>query len=276
MAASVIVAKVLTKDSEAIFFWTFIQSIFIILSIISIDSYLFLTSFISGSSRDKFESVFELRSIGFGIYHVEGAILFVFLSYLRSFVSDKNNKNYNTAKYYSLLSITMSRSSLLILGLIMLVKNPIWLLIFSLFAFAITPFIDIDDGVLYWAMELLINFNNNGAFSTASTDANVEMLVFPKFENLLFGEGKFFSEEGIFYMSTDIGISRLLFFGGIPYLLLFILMNLILINKIQYSSIKIIMFILFILLNFKGIFCGAFYFLVILILQDKVFDWKKS
>ena len=103
---------------------------------------------------------------------------------------------------------------------------------------------------------------DTGTVSSRSTDENLRMLIFPyEMEGWFHGEGFFFSEPSIFYRGTDLGWIRLLLFGGVPFVLIFIVLNLapiFLMNKKQFS-IKMILIALFFIMNFKGIFIISFF-----------------
>ena len=66
------------------------------------------------------------------------------------------------------------------------------------------------------AFELVINFFTTGELSTKSTDVVRSMLIFPtELKSLIIGDGKFYDSDGSFYMSTDVGYSRLVYYFGV-------------------------------------------------------------
>jgi hypothetical protein len=272
LLAAVIVVEIIKTDLKLVYYWLLIQSCLIIFSILSNDIYDFLAIFLSGSSRETFTEIFGLRSIGFGIYHVEGAIVFVFLSYL-FLISELRAGNIKIPFYISFIALTMSRSSIFLISLVLFLKRPLYLLIYIAILLFLASYVTEEHGPIYWAFELFINYKESGLISSTSSDANKEMLIFPSKYDLFFGHGKFFDNDGLFYMNTDLGISRMLFFGGLPYLLLFTILNLIFINNFfnEIGKIKInfILFSIFIILNFKGIFIVIFYYAVIYILSKR-------
>lgn len=269
--AAIVVFDTVSKNQKSLNYWIILQFGFTLFSIFNENFYSILTIFISANSRETFEEIFGFRSIGFGIYHVEGAILYVFLSNLKFIIREKSGITTGSLKYLSFISLTMSRSSVIFLFLIYFFKKPFGLVLLIGLSLFLSRFISEDDGALYWAFELFINLSENSNLATTSTDANKDMLVFPDFRGLILGDGKFFQHDGLFYMSTDLGISRLLFFGGVPYLMFFLFLNLIFIGDFwlskRYLVANLIICGLFLLLNFKGIFICVFYIVILNLCQ---------
>ena len=72
-----------------------------------------------------------------------------------------------------------------------------------------------------WAFEMFINYGSDAGLSSASTDRLKEMYVYPtSLKTYLIGDG-LFNLKDHYYMETDVGYLRLLFYGGIPVALCF-------------------------------------------------------
>ncbi len=70
--------------------------------------------------------------------------------------------------------------------------------------------------ILPWALEPLFNLLDGNDFSSASTDRLGEMWeVLPTFQEALLGTGHFTNADGSYYLHTDVGILRNLFYWGV-------------------------------------------------------------
>ena len=82
-------------------------------------------------------------------------------------------------------------------------------------------FLYLDAKVVMWAFEMFINYGSDAGLSSASTDRLKEMYVYPtSLKTYLIGDG-LFNLKDHYYMETDVGYLRLLFYGGIPVALCF-------------------------------------------------------
>lgn len=78
------------------------------------------------------------------------------------------------------------------------------------------------EGIGNWAFELFINLFSGDGMESSSTDKMMNMYIFP--ENIhtwLGGDGKIENSDGSYYMHTDIGFIRLIFFWGLPMTVLY-------------------------------------------------------
>lgn len=67
-----------------------------------------------------------------------------------------------------------------------------------------------------WAFELFINFKKSGVLTSNSTSDLQTMYFLPEnVKTLLFGDGKFSGLNGGFYMNTDVGYIRSIFYWGL-------------------------------------------------------------
>ena len=72
------------------------------------------------------------------------------------------------------------------------------------------------DFILEWAMELFINWADSGNIESASTNELKEMYVLPRtIKTWIIGDGMSSNEFGGFYMGSDVGYIRSLYYWGI-------------------------------------------------------------
>lgn len=72
------------------------------------------------------------------------------------------------------------------------------------------------DFIIEWALELFINMADSGAMESASTNELKEMYVFPQtIKTWIIGDGMSNSATGGFYMNSDVGYIRSLYYWGI-------------------------------------------------------------
>ena len=73
-----------------------------------------------------------------------------------------------------------------------------------------------NEDLIKWAFEIFINLNDSGSLETASTDKLYDMYIFPDtVKTWLIGDGKSVNEYGGFYMFTDAGYVRSVFYWGL-------------------------------------------------------------
>lgn len=85
-----------------------------------------------------------------------------------------------------------------------------------------------------WVFEWYINLTETGSFETKSSNTLKEMYLFPdSMKTWWLGDGQFYTDGGGFYMNTDVGYLRNLFYWGI--------FGSILVYVVQYVYYKIVM-----------------------------------
>lgn len=83
-----------------------------------------------------------------------------------------------------------------------------------------------DTDVIGHALELYISLNSGGEVATVSTDHLQTMYVWPdNFRTWLIGDGQFNTADG-FYMDTDVGYLRMIYYFGIVGMVIFFLVQL--------------------------------------------------
>lgn len=121
-------------------------------------------------------------------------------------------------------------------------------------------YVFVDENVLMWAFEIFINLHNSGELSSSSLSIMMDMYKFPSdLDTWIFGDGRYVMTNGRYYMDTDIGFCRLLFYGGVPITLAFFYIQYCFIreiNKFNHSELlKALLKIIFlytVILNLKG------------------------
>ncbi|MEP6465881.1 MAG: hypothetical protein ABJB05_06230 [Parafilimonas sp.] len=141
-----------------------------------------------------------------------------------------------------LLGVMMARTTLIGLALALLYlflpsfhinKNALrnkWMFLVNLLIipvvaitllFTFSPkLIDQLNDVVNFSFELFINYSQTGKFSTASTSVLESMYVFPKtLKTYIIGDGQYYINPGdrssAYYMHTDVGYLRLLYYFGL-------------------------------------------------------------
>ncbi|MFJ1434851.1 hypothetical protein ACILFN_05805 [Capnocytophaga canimorsus] len=120
-----------------------------------------------------------------------------------------------------------------------------------------------DDKMFAHAFEFFLSFYEDGKFETDSTNHLSEMYIYPEYlRTWLIGDGKFVADGGVgYYMGTDVGYLRVLFFMGlfglfVMYLQkIFLLYSTFKLKKIDQYSYKLLIYFLFgltLILNLKG------------------------
>jgi len=226
---SIVLSVVFFRNGIALKVWLILQAVFIFLSTSSYDFYMAMISFISPGSAEVFSHIFGLKAVGFGIYHVQGAILYLFAAiFYFSVISNAALQKKSTLGVFicSLASLLVSRSALVPLVIYGFCKKPLFLifLVFCLFFVSVS----VHDGVAYRTTEIFRNIIELGSFSMASTTQNISMFTFPDdVVGYIAGYGRFFESgnELAFFKFTDLGVSRMTLYAGWPFLVLFLALN---------------------------------------------------
>lgn len=140
--------------------------------------------------------------------------------------------------------------------LIIILSLSCWLA--YLFLLKYIPTLDL---VFEWAFELFINLFSGDGMRSDSTDVLFDMYIFPdNISTWLIGDGKFMLPSGGYYMHTDVGFIRLIFFWGMPMTVLYYFYQVYLIRKIykntdceSLKSFLICVILLVFICNLKGL-----------------------
>src|SRR5690606_28888829 len=124
-----------------------------------------------------------------------------------------------------------------------------------------------------FAFELFINASEGKGFQSSSTNKQLEMYVFPdETRTWLIGDAKMQNSDGGYYMFTDIGYLRLIYYFGLPATVFFvylmiryckILVSLGAFRPLTYFFIAV--FAWHIILGFKGLAFHSYYFVLFLV-----------
>ena len=124
-----------------------------------------------------------------------------------------------------------------------------------------------------FAFELFINASEGEGFQSSSTNKQLEMYVFPdETRTWLIGDAKMQNSDGGYYMFTDIGYLRLIYYFGLPATVFFvylmiryckILVSLGAFRPLTYFFIAV--FAWHIILGFKGLAFHSYYFVLFLV-----------
>lgn len=134
--------------------------------------------------------------------------------------------------------------------------------------------ISTNEKALNWVFELFINYFSKGSLSSESTDSLYKMFVLP--DNLrtwLIGDGMAFDSMGSFYMNSDVGYIRSVFYWGIIgsivyYYGIIMIYNISKKRIVLYSNISAFYFMIivwFVVYNLKEFWSAAPYFILFLI-----------
>lgn len=151
-------------------------------------------------------------------------------------------------------AVTAGRTSLLglLFSMLFLIKKPsyrsfilsliliplISVILFNIYSFLLHTHKDF----LKFALEFYYNWKENGHLSTESTNVLASMYVPIDINTIIFGDGKYMYSNGEYYMHTDVGYLRNLFFYGFLGLSINILsdfVKLYLINKFSNGRLKL-------------------------------------
>lgn len=185
-----------------------------------------------------------------------------------------------------LIGMMMARTTVVGFGMSMLfllfwkplyvsvLKNKFkWLFLMGivLFLSIVLVFVVVDERLLMFAFEFFYNLDTTGSFESASTNRLQEMYVYPsRLKTWLIGDGLYNLPDGHYYMSTDVGFLRLLYYGGIPMIAAYYYFSWYTIRQIRKIGIPVLLwkFLLFsffylVVLGSKGLADINFLFLLL-------------
>lgn len=276
-----VVYSVLKENDAALLIWLLVQVLVICVSMVSLDFYLVLLGFISPRSADVFQHIYGLRALGFGLYHVDGAMTLIIAAFYYLLITKASFTKTLLLVLMLPVSMAVARSAIVpyaILGVLkrgVLVKLCLFISMLTMFLLSMI----VSDGPIYESAEIFRNFLNRGVLHSDSVNALANMYVLPdSLKVYLFGVGKYFdstSSELMFYMGTDVGYLRLLFYSGLGSIFVFVALNVFGLAGVICSrsypgsydvkAFAFALFCVFIIVNFKGlqvmsIFAFALYF----------------
>lgn len=196
----------------------------------------------------KIEQLLEFRLIGFGVQFFTAGVIYGFVLMLITAMVSRNSFNIRQNLCYFgawvlifVVGMLTARTTLVGAGLSALLLLPnkynqyklsrvlkAVVLFFALFIILISmlpsDILLTFEEILPWAFEMFINYFDSGSATTASTDAMINMYIFPdSFWSWIIGDGRWIGDNGFgYYMSTDIGYSRLFFYFGMTGFIAFV------------------------------------------------------
>lgn len=221
---------------------------------------------------------FGVSFFGLGIFY--SYILIIFAYYIKKYVTMKYY-NFSILLYFFVFitALLFSRTSIVgfILSLFILFsfKNIIKALVLLFLLFLLSPLIYFDtilnNNKLAFGLEFIFNFKDSQAASSFATLTEMYSKLPDNTLTWILGDAKYREPINVgfagYYKDIDVGYLRVLFYGGIFGLFLFVLVNAyIIFNSFRSKLLTMILFLCFLILNIKGVAhfysVGFLYFLV--------------
>lgn len=131
------------------------------------------------------------------------------------------------------------------------------------------------ENIFEFGFDLIFNFLDSGDAKSESLSQLSNMYIWPEeLKTYIIGDGKFVDERlGTYYMRTDVGWIRLIYYFGIPGMFLYVLTHLFILKYLYQKYPRflwtfIVLMLYFIILNFKG-FTDILYLLFPFLFFDK-------
>lgn len=264
-----VVYQVVRGRPSVLVIWLIFQSVIIVTSMLSGEVYALMLGFISPRSAEVFQHIYGLRALGFGIFHVDGALTIVLALFFSILLARAKFVNGLLLVLLLPLSMAVARSAIIAYA-IMSVFRKGWVfkvfLVFALLLMVVLSFY-VESGPLFEATEIFRNLFQSGVLQSNSVDGLLEMYVFPdNINDWLFGHGKYYSGGGEaleFYRGTDVGYLRVIYFSGLGSVFIFILLNIFFLFPLIFSRnypgivearlFAFSLIIIFLVINFKGL-----------------------
>ncbi len=115
--------------------------------------------------------------------------------------------------------------------------------------------------IISFGFEIFINLSTGKGLKTSSSDGTIRMYKFPEENNYktwIIGDARFFESSGKYYMHTDVGYCRAIYYFGILGILAIIItqgymaLTVINCNERQYRFFFIILCLMYLVFNLKG------------------------
>lgn len=242
------------KDSFFIYYISF-QCILIFIASIIEPVFQLLLLFQTDGAIAVFSEIFGVRSIGFGVFHNEGVIAILLMYMIISSLDLKRSIYFELVVYFSAF---MSRLILFALPIYQIYKIGYRFAVPFLFILLAIPlFFDVSQGPASEVYEIYNNYMRGDGLYLRNMDNFQTMVVFPStFDTWVYGDRQFFNFDGTFYQDTDIGFLRLIYFGGLPFVVLYMLINLLplfYVRKLAPINLQVFVTGVIILANIKGL-----------------------
>ncbi|WP_429158082.1 hypothetical protein [Aeromonas media] len=268
----------------------FIQSVVALLMFIIPSFYELMTSIqvISIDEAGKMSSLSEMRIIGFGSQYfgagITNGLALIILAYLIRVGEYDSTMLKASAMFLFIFAvgIGMARTTFIGFGIALLLllpcsgllkfnlalvkRNVMLLLSVSaimllavIFVYVLFPKIIVSIAPIFnFALEMFLNYFESGSLTTESTSQLATMYIFPtNIYTYLIGDGLYTAEDGLYYMGTDVGYLRILFYFGVFGVILFLSLQYSLLSvsmrRIKDGNVLFAFLLLYLMiLNFKG------------------------
>jgi hypothetical protein len=222
-----------------------------------------------------FDEIFGLRSLGFGLIHNEGVVTLILMYVLFVEYSGASGFVNNILGILGYLATFSSRLLLVFLPTWQILKNKKLFFSVMITLAILVQYLDVTQGPLSQAFEFYTYFNETGTIGSQSTNVISDMAFIPSnLETWMIGDGQFFSENG-FYQNTDIGFSRIIFFGGSAGLFLYLTFccwpMYFILKRINSLNFTLILFLIYVfgVSNIKGVNIQTWSFIALYILTKR-------
>lgn len=253
----------------------------------------------------KFEETSELRILGFGSSFFTSGILNSMLLIVNSYLFLKAKTKVEKLKYTLFFIILgfvgVLKARTVFVGLILslcytlfisaksFVKQIVLITIVStMIAYVIVLLLPNVykqfEQVITFGFELFIKYFEFGSLESDSTNELKEMYVYPtEIRTYLIGDGLWTDpKDSLYYKGTDVGYLRLIFYFGILGMISFLSFQFISFKEAwskfkttRYQYLIIFLFLLFVILNFKG-FTDFYFIFILIILSTPSIESKTS
>ncbi|MEQ6924407.1 hypothetical protein AAUI01_02110 [Pseudomonas mosselii] len=264
-----VIHRVLTRRPSALLAWIILQCGLATISIVDREVYVTLLGFISPRSAEVFQHIYGLRALGFGLFHVDGALTLVITVFYYLLISQKSFLKSLLVIMIFPVAMAIARSAIIPFAILGLSRRGVGLkvlLLLSVVTMVVLSFY-VTSGPLYQATEIFRNIVVKGEFHSDSVQSLSEMYIYPdRLSTYLYGDGRYFSEDTSelgFYKGTDVGYLRILYFSGLGSVVVFMLLNCFYLVPILFGGryeksrdIKVFalaLFLIFVIVNFKGL-----------------------
>ncbi len=264
-----VICRVALARPSALIGWLVFQSIIIVMTMFNKDLYMVMLGFISPRSADVFQHIYGLRALGFGLFHVDGALTLVLALFFSMLMSKSKLINSLLLIIFLPLSMAVARSAIIAYVIMGMVRRGVLFKVALCVAFLFMVVLGfyVESGPIYEATEIFRNLFQRGQFRSDSVSALSSMYSLPStLDEYLFGSGQYFSTNTSvleFYKETDVGYLRVLYYSGFASLLIYILLNIyfllvLILDRSYVGAQKIRLFalgllIIFFIINFKGL-----------------------
>ncbi|MGY3298990.1 hypothetical protein ACVWY1_003456 [Pseudomonas sp. TE6288] len=264
-----VIYRVTSKRPSVILAWIALQSALVIISVVDREVYLALLGFISPRSAEVFQHIYGLRALGFGLFHVDGALTLVITTFYYLLISRPGYFKGLLIILIFPVAMAIARSAIIPFAILGASRRGLGLKVLMLVALVgmVVLSFYVTSGAFYQATEIFRNFATTGELHSDSVQSLSFMYRLPdQLSTYLYGDGRYFSEDTSvlgFYKGTDVGYLRLLYFSGVGSIALFVLLNSFYLFPILFSGryeksreIKVFalaLLLIFVIINFKGL-----------------------